>query len=159
MADKPSRSSRFGKAVLWMTGLAALPGATRVVAEPIKDMASETRQGLRRHTPSWREARAAWQFEGGTDPAKLFAAYARKYGLTEERRLAQYQRYRWLTIASAIGCAAALVLIYWNISGVLLAPMMLLATLSCAYRRDALYFQRVVTFGHWIRERVRWIFA
>lgn len=159
MANKPSRMSRIGKGALWMTGLASLPGTTRVVADPIKDLAEDTRSGLRRHTPSWREAKAAWQFDGDTDPAQLFAAYAHKFNLSDDRRLAMYHRYRWMTIAAAIGMLASLVLIYWNISGVLLAPMLFLATLACAYRRDALYFQRLVTFSHWLRERMRWIFA
>ncbi len=156
---KPSRGARFGKAILWGTGLASLLGIARTIASPVRDLATDTEEGIRRRTPSLRNARASWQLETRESPEDLFAGYAKKMDLTETARvrmLRQYEVLTWFGVAAMLG---SLVIVWWNISGLLLSALSGLFTIACAYRRDSLRYQRLPTFGKWLRERMWWIFG
>lgn len=159
MADTPHRGSRIGKALLWGTGLAAIPGIVRGVAKPAKDLATETQAGLRRNTPTLQEARVAWSEEVPEDPAELFVAYARKFGLDETGIAALERQYTLLFGLSTLAVLGSLVLLYWNLSGLLLAVLSLFAGMGSLYRRDALHYRRLPTFRNWLRERLWWIFG
>lgn len=158
-SDQPKRKFRAGKAVLWGTGLASLPGIAKTIATPAKDLATDTSDGIKRRTPSLKEAKAAWLMDTKEAPEELFAAYARKAQLDDARRLQMLTQYRLFTMLGIAAMVGGLVLTWWNLSGVLLAAAAILFTLSCAYRRDSLQYQRLPTFGRWIRERMWWLFG
>jgi len=159
MAETPHRGSRIGKAFLWGTGLAAVPGIVRGVAKPAKDLATETQAGLRRNTPTLEEARSAWSAEVPEDPAELFVAYASKFGLDASGIAALERQYTLLFALSMLAALGSVVLLYWNLSGLLLAVLSLFAGMGSLYRRDALHYRRLPTFRNWLRERLWWIFG
>lgn len=161
MATKPSSSSgsKVGKAVLWGTGLASLPGIAKTVATPVKDLATDTRDGLRRNTPTLQDAKAAWQLQTEQMPEARFTEYARKMALDEPQRVKLARQYQVLTILGVLVVLGSLALTWWNLSGILLAAMAAMFTLACDYRRDCLHRQRLPTMSMWMKERMWWIFG
>jgi hypothetical protein len=159
-SEQPHKKKfRVGKAVLWGTGLASLPGIAKTIASPVKDLATDTSHGIKHRTPSLKDAKAAWNLDTQESPEDLFSAYARKAQLDEARRLHMLTQYRLFTLLGIAAMVGGLVLAWWNLSGVLLTAAAILFTLSCAYRRDSLQYQRLPTFGRWIRERMWWLFG
>jgi hypothetical protein len=157
--QKKSFGSRAGKALLWGSGLASLPGIAKSIGTPAKTLATDTTDGIRKKTPSLREAKHAWQQATAESPEDLFRAFAQKYDLTEAKRLAMERQYATLFWGSMVVLAGGIVLIYWNLSGILLASLAGMAALGSLYRRDALHEQRLPTFRNWLTRRLWWIFG
>ncbi len=151
--------SRIGKAVLWGTGLAAVPGIAKTIASPVKDLASDTKDAIRSKTPTIQEAKAAWNAEIAEDPSEYFVAYAKKFHLSDENILALEKQYQLLFTVSVLLILGGLVLLYWNLSGMLLAAAGIVASLGTLYRRDALHYRKLTTFRNWMKERFWWIFG
>lgn len=159
MAEKRKRKFRLGKAILWGSGLAAIPGIAKTVSSPMKELASNTSEGLRARTPRLTEAKAAWNREFAEDPHDLFLAYAQKFGLDEGRIAAMDRLYFLLFLLSGLAVVGGLVLLCWNLSGLFLAVLGVYASAGCLYRRDALHFRKLVPFRIWLQERLWWIFG
>lgn len=159
--DTPTRKKggRFGKVVLWGTGLASLPGIARTMGNPIKDLATDTRDGIRRRTPSLRDAQESWRLKTAETPEALFAGYARRMGLSDEMRTRMLRQYTVLTTIGIVAILGSLMITWWNLSGLLLSALAGLFTIACAYRRDSLRYERLPTMGQWMRERMWWIFG
>ncbi|MBN6741779.1 hypothetical protein JKG47_14800 [Acidithiobacillus sp. MC6.1] len=156
---KRMTAAKVGRGALWAVGLAPMLGVTRTIADPIKEIATDTRDGMRRSTPSLKEARAAWNRDTPEDPADRFAVMARRAHLSEAGRLEMVRYYTILLVFMLLGVAGGGAVMFWNLSGLLLVALAGVASMAVAYRRDAVIHQRMPTFSRWIKERMWWIFG
>ena len=156
---KRMTAAKVGRGALWAVGLAPVMGVTRTVTGPIKEIAMDTRDGMRRSTPSLKDARAAWKLDTPEDPAVRFAVMAERAHLSEAGRLEMVRYYTILLAFTLLGVAGGIAVMFWNLSGLLLVALAGVASMAVAYRRDAVIQQRMPTFSRWIKERLWWIFG